>query len=278
VQSALNTKRNEFSERLALIKEKEHSLGDERDRLTGYIMELDKFIRENEMRKERAEEKERAEVKAGVHISSQINDLLSTIAKKEEQMESKRFRLEKRYKRYHKYLQDVVAQARGQENLDEVEVLMKRYNSLEMHNIELRNDVKRLHELKTQYEKELKKYKDSKKAEIINANMNIAKLNRLLEEQIARTSQAQKQMEEGQSKSSYGKVVTGQVEMACKNLYRRVTTFTKLQSKTREAEEDGDIDKMLERIRIKVVDFGIIKDRVEEKLAEAASGVAIGGL
>lgn len=271
VQSALNTKRNEFSDRLSLIKNKEKGLAEERDRLTGYIMDLDKFIRENEMRKERAEEKERAEMKTGVQLSSQINDLLTTISQKEQQLESKKHTLETKYKRYHRYLQDVVSQSQGQDNLDEVEVLMKRYNSLWDHHIELTTNAQILNDRRIEQEHQLNRYEKTKKAEIINSNMNIAKLNRLLEEQSARTSQAQKQMEEGQSKSSYGKVVTGQVEMACKNLYRRVSSFSKLQSKTREAEEDGDLEKMMERIRIKVKDFGVIKDLVEEKMQETGS-------
>lgn len=268
VQSALNTKRKEFDERLTMIKDKELNLAKERDRLTGHIMELDKFIRENEMKKERAEEKERTEVKSGVQLSAQINELVTLIGKKDEELMERRQLLEKKYNRYHKYLQDVVTQSRGQENLDEVEVLMKRYTSLRDHNIELRQNAQNLNDRRIQQEQELKKYNDTKKAEIINFNMNIAKLNRILEEQNVQTSQSQKQMEEGQIKSSYSKVVTGQVEMACKNLYRRVSNFSRLQSKTREAEEDGDLDKMLERIRIKVEDFGIIKEKVDELIAE----------
>mmetsp|Transcript_10724 Transcript_10724/g.15687 ORF Transcript_10724/g.15687 Transcript_10724/m.15687 type:complete len:320 (+) Transcript_10724:65-1024(+) len=264
MQSALETKRKEYESKLNSLQSREQHIADERNKLTDNIVELDKFIRENEMRKERAEQKQRIEEKARKTAETKIAQLENMIEDMEQSLQSKKRLLAEKYSKYHRYLQKVVYQTRGQDNPDEVELLMKRFDSLKGHNRELTRDFENLRNRVNAEEKHLIHFKDSKNAEVINFNKDIAHLKRSLESTTQSQKHTQKRVEEKIGKLNRDQVISGQVYRACEALFERTTTVSNTFKRNRfEGSGPPPIEKQLNVIKNLFSDFSEIKRLID---------------
>ncbi|KAL0479149.1 hypothetical protein AKO1_008006 [Acrasis kona] len=257
VQQTLRSKREEYGERLDKIKTKEKDLSQKRVELTENIIQLDKFIADNEIKTTRAKQKKDTEKKLREGNEAEIDTLKGSIQNFENECLKKHKVLEERDSKYHRFLQHVVT-LRGDENPEEVDRVIGRYDTLSGNNEELKKDKQALEQELLNMKKIDKEFKETKKTYLIELNHKISTLSKRLEKEIEKNNKIKDEAEEAIERSNKTKVTLGQLEMACQNLYTRVTSKNGSQIKRVHdniSDQELDMMKMLKVIHDCMSDF-----------------------
>jgi membrane-associated HD superfamily phosphohydrolase len=152
----------------------------------------------------------------------EIEKLKAEIEKCERDLIRKQKLLAQRDEKYHKFLQQVVM-LRGDDNPEDVDRVIARYDRLAEYNEDLNNGKIALDKELAIRKKEEKDTKEAKKNYNIALNHKISTLSKKLEKKIEANSDIKGDAEDVIDQSNKTKVMLGQLEMACQNLYTRVT-------------------------------------------------------
>ncbi|KAL9644531.1 hypothetical protein ABK040_009395 [Willaertia magna] len=223
IQSTLGSKRSEFQGRMDNIKKKEKELIQRKHELTENVRELDKFIGDNIIKKKRADQKREIEQSERIKIEKALSLSLQRIRELERERDKKEMQLQNKYLRYQTFLQKVVL-FRGDDNPEDVDKVIDRYDTLSEKNTELRNE-KQKNTIKLQREKnKLIEVKEAMKNEKIRLNHTISTLGKRLEKIIDERLTMDLKIDRSSSTSVTTRKQLGQIEMAINNLYTRVTS------------------------------------------------------
>jgi DNA repair exonuclease SbcCD ATPase subunit len=186
----------------------------------------------------------------------EIEQKKSEIEKSERDLLRKQKLLEIRDAKYHKFLQQVVM-LRGDDNPEEVDRVIGRYDTLAGNNEELQREKNALEAELLHRKKQEKESKEAKKNHIYTLNHRISTLSKKLEKKIEKNNNSKSDVDETIDQSNKTKVTLGQLEMACQNLYHRVTVNGSRIKRVHDniSNEELDMMKMLKVIHDCMSDF-----------------------
>eukprot|EP00761_Pharyngomonas_kirbyi_P013719 gb/GECH01013748.1/.p1 GENE.gb/GECH01013748.1/~~gb/GECH01013748.1/.p1 ORF type:complete len:364 (+),score=104.18 gb/GECH01013748.1/:1-1092(+) len=229
-QSILDEKREEYKEKMEKIKEKENRLQKKRTELTNNLVTLEKFIKENEIKKTRSETKTREEEKVRKKTQNEVAQKTSKIKKLENDNENLKRSLHEKYLQYYYFLQKVMS-ARGIQDdaPEDVTPIINRYQTLYANNKELEERMKELGDQCDTQMNQINKYKEKMTSKLFYHNYNLGVLQRKLDETREATAKVQRQ-QDSQIKASADVFATlNSIKMACENMYEQCIKSSEIQ-------------------------------------------------
>jgi septal ring factor EnvC (AmiA/AmiB activator) len=211
IQGTLKAKRDEFQDRLKKIKRKERQLSEKRNELTDNIIELDKFIGDNEIKRTRADQKQKKEEEDKMKGEDTIKLLKLDI----ERQKRKRAALAEKVKRdskYHNYLKQV-AILRGGEDPENVEAIIKRYGTLEDSRNKLSKQIDRMKSSLSEMKRKAKEDNENWKKSTIELNHIIFTHGKTLEFLQKENNSNRKKAESTQMTDNELQVTLGKIDM-----------------------------------------------------------------
>eukprot|EP00667_Euglena_gracilis_P021652 EG_transcript_23818 len=237
VQTELEQKRNEYRERMERVKTREMQLAKKREDLQEKLVKFYKFIQENEIKKNRAEKKAQMEEAAKKEKHRQIIELNESIRRLEGEKQDIKVQLAK-YMKYQKYLEDVLAY---NEEYQDPNDIITRFNTLDANNKELQERKKWLEKEVEAQRTALQKKKKSKEDEILEFTNQLSKLQDFLEETHKATIQAQDEIDSSMEHKCNTTKTIGQIRMATQNLYDRCMEVSRSHKKGVKVEQASDV-------------------------------------
>lgn len=268
VQSGLEQKRNEYRERMERVKNRETQLLRKREDLQEKLVKFYKFIQENEIKKNRAEKKAQLESRAKEEKHQQILRLIEDSRRLEGEKQDIKVQLAK-YMKYQKYLEDVLAY--NEEYQDPNDIII-RFNTLDANNKELQERKKWLEEEVEAQRVALQKKRKSKEDEILEFTNQLSKLQDFLEQTHKATVQAQDEIETNVEHKCTTTKTIGQIKMATQNLYDRCMEVNKQHKKGVKLATDEQSEDILFQLHFVgdcLSDYIYIIDKEKERLKNA---------
>jgi hypothetical protein len=221
VQEALDAQKEEFARREEAFRRREEGLRQNDLELQESLIKFNKFLQENESKRNRADKRALEESRVRRQKEEEIVKLqagLNTMRKEytvlEEQLAKNR--------KYQIYLERM--QMRYSEEYPEIEDLLKRHQTLTGANNDLINR-QREHEQRNEEERvKFASFTKQGKTKMLTNNNEIASLQKALEVATAGAAEAAESLESSIRKASAETLEVGQVLMAVKNLLQRCTS------------------------------------------------------
>jgi chromosome segregation ATPase len=217
VQTELEQKRNEYRERMERVKSREAQLVKKREELQDRLVKFFKFINENEAKKSRAEKKATAESRAKEEKHQQILKLNEDSKRLDREKQDIKVQLQK-YMKYQKYLEDVLSY---NEEYQDPNDIITRYNTLDANNNELQERKKWLEDEMEIKRSELQKRKKQKEDEILEHTNQLSQYQDALERTHKEAVAAQDEIENSVEHRTNTTKTVGQIRMATQNLFDR---------------------------------------------------------
>eukprot|EP00505_MAST-04D_sp_SCG-Rhode-Island_P002786 Stramenopile-MAST_4_protein_2786 len=220
VQEALNAQKEDFQRREEAFRRREEGLRQKDLELQESLIKFNKFLQENESKRNRAEKRARDEgrqtVEKGKEIykkSTEYEQMQLECAKVKEKL--------RKMSRYRDFLE--LAQRENAEDYPEISDLESRYKTLVSSNHEL-IEGQRENERKNEDQRtEFSDYTKTETNKMLNSNNLIANLQQRLESEEAAAAAAQDDFDESIRKTGDETLEVGQVVMAVQNLLLRCT-------------------------------------------------------
>ena len=221
VQEALDAQKEEFARREEAFRRREEGLRQKDLELQESLIKFNKFLQENESKRNRADKRASEESKVRRQKEEEIVKLqagLNTMRKEytvlEEQLDKNR--------KYQTFLERM--QMSYSEEYPEIMDLLKRHQTLTSANNDLINR-QREHEQKNEMERvKFASFTKQGKTNMLNYNNQIASLQKKLEVETAGAAEAADSLDASIRKASAETLEVGQVLMAVKNLLQRCTS------------------------------------------------------
>ena len=220
VQEALNAQKEDFQRREEAFRRREEGLRQKDLELQESLIKFNKFLQENESKRNRAEKRARDEGRQAVEKEKEIQRKTLEHEHMKLECEKVKERLRK-MSRYRDFLER--AQRENVEDDPEISDLESRYKTLVSSNVEL---IEGQRENERKNEEQRTNFSDYTKTEtnkMLNSNNLIANLQQTLEMEEAQAAQAQDDFDESIRKAGSETLEVGQVVMAVQNLLQRCT-------------------------------------------------------
>ena len=221
VQEALDAQKEEFARREEAFRRREEGLRQKDLELQESLIKFNKFLQENESKRNRAEKRAVEEIKLRKQKEAEIKKLKDGLSKMREEYTILEEKLQKN-KKYQVFLERM--QSQYAEEYPEIMDLLKRHQTLTGANNDLisRN---RVHEQVNEKERvKFGTFTKTSKTNILNFNNKIASMQKQLELSTAGASEAAESLDASIRKASAETLEVGQVLMAVKNLLQRCTS------------------------------------------------------
>ncbi|GMH87965.1 hypothetical protein TrVE_jg12027 [Triparma verrucosa] len=227
VQEALDAQKEEFARREDAFRRREEALRKKDLELQESLIKFNKFLQENESKRNRAikraaDEKKQREIK-----ETEITKL--TRQYHEKMLEEKTLKEQVlKNEKYQKFLMDVVEFVQGtSEDFPEVQDLLNRYNTLRVANEDL-NKRQTNHDVENEEKRQqFAQFTKERANEVLNRNNEIATLQKNLEGHAMATLQAQYNVDSSISNMSDKVLQLGQMLASIENLLERFETQAK---------------------------------------------------
>lgn len=218
VQKSLDAQKDEYTRKEELFKRREENLRKKDLELQEALVLFNKFLKENEHKRRRADHRANEEIKKKIKWEKEI-------ALKKQDLEQRKIkcrRLKKGYKNYEKYqffLSKVLEQHGN--HFEEIPSIITRHSTLEEAHRDLLNkqfeSASKSEQLRTQFDKTRKRQYDN----ILSLNVEIATTSRDLEEKAKEAGTVEETIIEEENKESERKKETTKIIMAVDNLHNR---------------------------------------------------------
>uniref|UniRef100_K3WLQ0 DUF4200 domain-containing protein n=1 Tax=Globisporangium ultimum (strain ATCC 200006 / CBS 805.95 / DAOM BR144) TaxID=431595 RepID=K3WLQ0_GLOUD len=221
VQEALDAQKEEFARREDAFHRREEGLRKKDLELQESLIKFNKFLQENESKRNRAVKRANDEIKQRLTKEQEVAKLKEHL--EQLMVESEKLGNEvKKNMKYTRYLE--VVQETVPEDYPEVADLVNRYHTLKETNRDLRqNQV--LHEEENEIKRlEFASFQKERANEILNFNNKIASLQRELETQELQTIRLQHEADASLRMTTQKTLALGQIVMAIGNLLQRCTS------------------------------------------------------
>lgn len=254
VQEALDAQKDEFQRKEATFKRREEMLKAKDLALQESLIKFNKFLQENDSKRNRAEKKRVDESRQKALKEHEIERLLAEVEKQKE----KRSQMEEEVKKmsqYQTYLDEVLE---AEEEYAEITELLSRYETLQAANDDL---IDRQHSAALENEEErhlLQTFTREKTDEILGHNNEIAELQKDSEKAAAEVLETQDESDRQMQTVAERTLQLGQVIMACENIYARCVVNSNVVRK--EPKSDAVVDET----EVIVEKLGLIQDYITD--------------
>jgi hypothetical protein len=218
VQDALNAQKDEFSRREDAFRRREDALRSKDLELQESLIKFNKFLQENELKRNRALKRVSDEKKQRELKEVEIKKLEQLLAMKIEEESNLKFDLEKNIK-YQDYLEMIVQSI--SKYFPEIVDILNRHKVLKDANKTL--IMKQVHEEEEQdkLNREYIQYKKAKENQILNANNEVAELQIKLESLKSKSSRLQQEVDQRMNETTQKSLFLGQIIASVSNLLQR---------------------------------------------------------
>jgi chromosome segregation ATPase len=274
VQEALDAQKEEFARREDAFRRREEALRKKDLELQESLIKFNKFLQENESKRNRAVKRKQDEHRQRLQKEGEIEKLKEQHRQKLEEEKSMRKQLELNDK-YQKYLQDVVD--KGSDDYHEIQDLLNRYNTLKTANKDLADTQAKAEQENETKSVEYTHYKKERGNEILNSNNDIANLQHRLEKKEMDVILLMNDLDSTITGGSKQTLVLGQVLRSVQNLLDRFDSHLRASGKpvkrpermigktVEEMKEDAKVAaQQLEEICTYMIDYGSIVDEYAE--------------
>jgi len=244
VQEALDAQKEEFQRRETTFKRREEMLKNKDRDLQESLIKFNKFLQDNDSKRNRAEKKEKEEIKQRIIKEQEIIKLFEELRKQKEKRQRMTNELEKMMK-YSSYLESVLDVA---DEFPEISDLLSRYDTLEAAHLDLISRSQQADQQQELQRFELQQFIREKSDEILAYNNKIAELQKASEKTSEKTLEDQAEMEREISDFADRKLQYGQVVMACENIYQRCCDRSTVQRKRLGNQSDADAEAVMQVI------------------------------
>ena len=246
VQEALDAQKEEFQRREATFKRREEMLKKKDLELQESLIKFNKFLQENDSKRNRAEKKQLDEKKQKQLKEGEIVRLHGEVQK---QLEKRAQMVEevKKMSQYQAYLDSVLE---VEEEYPEIADLLARYETLSAARDDL---IKRQDSAADQNErerKELQEFMQERSDRILNYNNQVADLQQDSEKAAEKVVEIQENADRQVQTVAESTLQLGQVMMACENIYQRCMSKTHVARK--EVKSEGEITDDTEAVKEKL--------------------------
>jgi len=238
VQEALDAQKEEFQRREATFKRREEMLKKKDLALQESLIRFNKFLQENDSKRNRAEKKRADEAKQKTGKEAEIERLVKEVEKQKQ----KRGEMEtevRKMSRYQAYLDFVLEM---EEDWPEIADLLSRYATLDAANKDL---IERQDTASQENEDErhfLQQFIREKTDVILACNNKIADLQQSSEKTQAMARDLVSESDRQMTSVADSTLELGQVVMACENIYSRCLSHSKVARKAVKGKGEGNTD------------------------------------
>jgi hypothetical protein len=252
VQDSLDTQKQEYTRREDLFKRREENLRKKDLELQESLVLFNKFLRENESKRRRAEHRTNEEIKKKLKWEKEILLRRQTLDKLRNQCDKLKHLLHK-YEYYQLYLQRVFDDSSmvGQTHFDEINNIITRYNTLKLnHNDLMRRQSSLLNKnekLRTQFIN----YKKEQYNYMLQLNNTIALKSRELEDKVKLASDIEESLFNNENIQSLQSTEITQIIWSTKNLYQRCKfAINEIRSKNKIGKKIDTIANMIQKSKV----------------------------
>ncbi|KAJ3242025.1 Cilia- and flagella-associated protein 73 [Chytriomyces hyalinus] len=266
VENGLNQQKEEFAMKMEALKQRGEELARKEAQLKESLLKFDKFLKENDAKRNRAIKKAIDERKTRDQKEIEIQDLKKHVVAQSSKKD-KSGRAVDTYLTFQKFLESVLESV---EEFGEVKDIISRFDTLAATNQEL---IDRAREAQDRTEKDramLINSTEEKNNLVLNYNNAIAKLQTRLEEAQMRSAKCQLEWDQTLKNATSKTLLLGQIKMATSNLFSIVKTH--LNSKLNNS---GDTLSQLDKIQQFMIDLNAISAELTQ--GPGAISAAVGG-
>jgi len=241
VDDALDFMKEEFASRMQACEERQREFERKQADMKDQVTKFEKFIQENDAKRQRAEMKAKSETRQCQQNELKISQLRRELHKDEESKKKKNEELE-RLKKYRMYL-DIVVEV-SEEEYEEITEVLNRYNTLMHAYHDLQAQVTQGEQKMDVYRGKLLALKRETQNQVLVHNSEIHGHQKDVERLRSDALQLDIQRENLEQKTNDRNRQSGQVVMSIKNLYMRCLSSPVLRTKASHVEENGRVKTM----------------------------------
>jgi hypothetical protein len=261
VDDALEFMKEEFASRMRACEERQREFERKQNDMKEQVTRFEKFIQENDAKRQRAVMKAKAEDKQAEQNNAKIKQLRVQLLNDEGQKETKERELDS-LRKYKDYLDGTVEAS--EEEYEEISDVLNRHKTLEDANGDLQVLVSRGETLMDKKRMELLALNRETQNQILVHNSEIHGYQKVVEGLRSEALQQDFNRESLEAKTNNRTRVLGQVEMSIKNLYTRcVATMRSKVPALKEKERKEYLQLCLRLIQERIVDLNDIAEKFE---------------
>eukprot|EP00730_Choanoeca_flexa_P019837 TRINITY_DN9702_c0_g1_i2.p1 TRINITY_DN9702_c0_g1~~TRINITY_DN9702_c0_g1_i2.p1 ORF type:complete len:305 (+),score=69.64 TRINITY_DN9702_c0_g1_i2:282-1196(+) len=245
VEKALQTQKEDFKLRMDSLDQRRAELERKEFQLQESLLKFDRFLKENDARRERADRKATVEHQVADERQMQVDELQAQLASLKANRARNTTILE-RYSKFNDYMQSVLTVSGDYQEIPEV---ITRYNTLRATQADLkardRKNQAKIDEIKTEMAQEKEKHR----VHMLDCSNKVATLQ--AEKESARTDTLywENQLAQVQGAATKRTLLLGQIKMATSNLHALIQKRSKVKS------TDLDTLQQLDKIRHYILDL-----------------------
>jgi len=218
VQEALDAQKEEYARKEELFKRREENLRKKDLELQEALVLFNKFLKENESKRRRAEARASEELKKRLKWEKQIQVHRATVAALREKCNKLKTAVA-RNEKYEKFLEKTQDQYAA--HFEEIASIIARYATLKATNSEMISIQESLLAKNERLRIEFGEYKKKQYTTALSLNNDVASLSRQLEEAIRKTNEVEEWMIQREKEESDEQRIATQIVLATDNLYTR---------------------------------------------------------
>ena len=218
VQEALNSQKEEFGRREDAFRRWEESLRRKDLELQESLIKFNKFLQENESKRNRALKRAAEERKQREQKETEIRKLMVTLDEKMKEESGLKIDLAKTI-RYQEFMENVVLNMT--KFFPEVKDILNRFKTLSECNVDLSEKAQESEQVAEESRREFVVFKKERENDILNRNNSIAEKQVLLEHQGTATTALQTEIDHDILESSKKAMDVGQVLTCVENILER---------------------------------------------------------
>jgi len=218
VQQQLDRKKEEFRARMQRCQEKEVDLAARQEDIKEQVRKFDKFLKDNDAKRVRADRKVQEEKKASVQKETEKNDQQKLLNEQMEKRAQLRLEVESKSK-FQRFLDSVCEDP--SEYFESIENITMRYETLNAAHVDLTKRVdKAQHEQET-YNAEFVSFLKASQNKILVYNSDIAQKQQHIDHLRYTTADHEASLSKGEVEAKEGTRQLGEIKMAIHNIHHR---------------------------------------------------------
>lgn len=275
VQEALNSQKEEFARREDAFRRREEALRRKDIELQESLIKFNKFLQENESKKNRAMKRSADEKKQREQKEQEIIKLERQLKEKLQEEQALKIKAE-RHMKYHDYLENVVTHM--SKFFPEISDVLNRHRTLKEVNLYLLDKNEREIETNENTQRDFSSYRKVKENELLNCNNDIAVMQVKLEQRKNKSTELQSVLDRTTQEAARKTLALGQIISSVKNILNRCEeSFRNRHNKPKIDRASDKTDNMLlqeqfQRTMSKLDEIGLFmvdyRDIIDEYQAE----------
>ena len=225
VQQSLSAQKDEFSLKMESLRQRRDELERKEYQLKESLLKFDKFLKENDSKRARADKKasderqyKESKIREIIKLKEELRDLKGS--------RQKQITVLQKHISYQQYLERVLEIA---EEFSEIRDAIARYDTLVATNEDLLETQRNNQDENERLRTHLLKYTEDKNNEVLNYNNQLATMQTQLEEAQSKAFKWETQWNHILNSAAKKTLLLGQVKMATRNLFSLVNKHLKMQ-------------------------------------------------